>query len=201
MTHVCCSACNACNACNASLVAVKSFSSLSKFKLVTSSLCAVVLLNSLGGADFEIIPTNSICLLTTCQQAHSKFRFPPRARCSFCGRPARSAMLEAKQPIPWYQDQAGGRAASGGALAPEPPRATRHQPMPTRTSISAEPQNRIFPQKNRVGWQAQPKKIEKKVVLNKNNCPYGLWLTASGARRLRGKAPSLAARPAPRLRG
>ena len=29
---------------------------------------------ALGGADFEIIPTNNICLLTTCEQAH--FIFP-----------------------------------------------------------------------------------------------------------------------------
>jgi len=32
------------------------------------------------------------------------FGFPPPARCSFRGRPARLAMLEAKRPIPWYQD-------------------------------------------------------------------------------------------------
>jgi len=25
---------------------------------------------TLGGTDFEIIPTNNICLLTTCEQAH-----------------------------------------------------------------------------------------------------------------------------------
>jgi len=35
------------------------------------------------------------------------FPFPPRALCSFRGRPARLAMLEAKQPIPWYQDRVG----------------------------------------------------------------------------------------------
>jgi len=32
------------------------------------------IVNSLGGADFQIIPTNNICLLTTCEQAH--FVFP-----------------------------------------------------------------------------------------------------------------------------
>jgi len=30
-------------------------------------------MNPLGWADFEIIPTNNICLLTTCEQAHLVF--------------------------------------------------------------------------------------------------------------------------------
>jgi len=59
---------------------------------------------SLGGADFEIILTNNL-------PAHhlwaGSFHFPPRARCSFRGRPARPAMLKAKRPISWYQDRAG----------------------------------------------------------------------------------------------
>jgi len=29
-----------------------------------------LLVNPLAGADFEIIPTNKICLLNTCEQAH-----------------------------------------------------------------------------------------------------------------------------------
>ena len=33
-------------------------------------------MNTLSGADFEIIPTNIICLLTTCEQAHHESVLP-----------------------------------------------------------------------------------------------------------------------------
>jgi len=60
---------------------------------------------SLGGSYFEIIPTNKISPVT-CHCAGS-FRFPPRARCFFHGKPAQPAILEATRPIPWYQPRTG----------------------------------------------------------------------------------------------
>ena len=60
---------------------------------------------SRSGVDFEIIPTNKISPVS-CHWAGS-FRFPPRARCFFCGRPAQPAILEATRPIPSYQPRTG----------------------------------------------------------------------------------------------
>ena len=55
---------------------------------------------SLGGADFEIIPTNIIL------PSHHSVHFHPWAGCFFHDRQVRTEKSEATRPIPWYQDQA-----------------------------------------------------------------------------------------------
>ena len=68
------------------------------------SIC-ISLTISLGGADFEIIPTNNIF------SAHhlwaGSLHFPPRARCFFHGRQVRPEKSEATRPIQWYQPRTG----------------------------------------------------------------------------------------------
>jgi len=60
--------------------------------------------NTLGGADFEIIPTNNI--LPAHHLWAGSLHFPPRAGCFFHGRQVRPGKSEATRPIPWYQDRA-----------------------------------------------------------------------------------------------
>jgi len=65
-------------------------------------------LNTLGGADFEIIPTSNIF------PAHhlwaGSLHFPPRAGCFFHGRQVRPEKSEATRPIPvwsWVKSRPG----------------------------------------------------------------------------------------------
>ena len=59
---------------------------------------------ALGGADFEIIPTNNI--LPAHHLWAGSLHFPPRAGCFFHGRQVRPEKSEATQAIPWCQDRA-----------------------------------------------------------------------------------------------
>ena len=74
----------------------------------------------------------------------------------------------------------------------QPPRAIRSQPESIR--IAGKKKFPLHFQFEPLPSMARPGKIEKKSVFEGN--VYGLWLTASGARRLRGWTP-LAARPVP----
>jgi len=67
---------------------------------------------ALGGADFEIIPTNNICLLTTCEQAH--FVFPHvLAAPSVAGQPDRECWKRSGQSRGINPAQAGALHAEG----------------------------------------------------------------------------------------
>jgi len=59
----------------------------------------------LCGADFEIIPTNSI--LPAHHLWARSLHFPPRAGCFFHGRQVHQEKSEATRPIPWYQPRTG----------------------------------------------------------------------------------------------
>jgi len=81
------------------------------------------------------------------------------------------------------------RAASGGALALESPRATRSQPEFIRTVLSQnfghifEFSRTCVSQPLQASVHAQPNFLLKNGVFTENL--YGLWLSASGARRLK----------------
>jgi len=66
---------------------------------------SLILRSSLGGADFEIIPTNN--MLPAHYLWAGSLHFPLRAGCFFHGRQVRPEKSEATWPIPWYQDRAG----------------------------------------------------------------------------------------------
>jgi len=70
---------------------------------VTSQLDKCNLSSSLGGADFEIIPTNNI--LPTHHLWADSLHFPPRVGCFFHGKQVRPEKSEATRPIPWHQDR------------------------------------------------------------------------------------------------
>ena len=60
---------------------------------------------SLGGANFEIIPTNNS--LPAHHLWARSWHFPSRAGCIFNGRQVRPKKSEATRPIPWYQPRTG----------------------------------------------------------------------------------------------
>ena len=147
-------------------------------------------MNTLSGADFEIIPTNIICLLTTCEQAHHDSVLPHvLAVPSVTGQPDWQCQKRSGQSR-GIKTRRRARCKRKGFN----PRATIHHSQSARVYTDKHGSHKsIFPQKTGLSllchsweWQSRlnPEKSKKKRVLDKIKCPYGLWVEASGARRL-----------------